>query len=204
MELAVELVIASDLESADLPMAFQKQSADMHQIISDRLSIGEVRALIDQAHRRAINESQHTFVIVSKSLASEAQNALLKLFEEPPADTQLYLIIPHESVLLPTLRSRFVRTSSGSPAAVRDDVSLFLTASYPERLELIADRVKKKDTVWMNAVVLAVAETLTPDTIMNEPGLTHSLSLVESYLNINGSSKKMLLEELALSVPLTR
>src|SRR3989344_5231224 len=46
-------------------------------------------------------------IIISASRAyHEAQNALLKLFEEPPTGTYLFLIMPSLGGLLPTLRSR--------------------------------------------------------------------------------------------------
>lgn len=50
-------------------------------------------------------------VIIEDShlLSIEAQNALLKTLEEPPADTVLILTASHEQALLPTIRSR-VRT----------------------------------------------------------------------------------------------
>ena len=52
-----------------------------------------------QVARVAIIEDAHL-------LTHEAQNALLKTLEEPPADTVLILTVAHEQALLPTIRSR--------------------------------------------------------------------------------------------------
>lgn len=52
-----------------------------------------------QVARIAIIEDAHL-------MTHEAQNALLKTLEEPPADTVLILTAAHEQALLPTIRSR--------------------------------------------------------------------------------------------------
>lgn len=50
---------------------------------------------------------EHKIVIIAAHRAyHEAQNALLKVFEEPPEGVYLFLILPTLGGLLPTLRSR--------------------------------------------------------------------------------------------------
>ena len=50
---------------------------------------------------------EHKVIIIAANRAyREAQNALLKLFEEPPPGTYLFLVLPTLGGLLPTLRSR--------------------------------------------------------------------------------------------------
>ena len=39
-------------------------------------------------------------------MTTEAQNALLKMLEEPPAGTVLVLTVNHAQTVLPTIRSR--------------------------------------------------------------------------------------------------
>jgi DNA polymerase III gamma/tau subunit len=46
------------------------------------------------------------FLILANKITREAQNALLKVFEEPTADTHFFLIMPSIEGLLPTLKSR--------------------------------------------------------------------------------------------------
>jgi len=48
-------------------------------------------------------------------LTLEAQNALLKQLEEPPADTVILLTVAHEQALLPTIRSRAQSLSVKKP-----------------------------------------------------------------------------------------
>ncbi len=75
-----------------------------------RVRVGQVRA-VQSALRFAANEGGHRAVIIDDAewLNAEAQNALLKLLEEPPDRTTLILLAPSPSTLLPTIRSRCVR-----------------------------------------------------------------------------------------------
>ncbi|HSW37187.1 MAG TPA: AAA family ATPase [Candidatus Saccharimonadales bacterium] len=58
--------------------------------------------------RLALIEDAHTMTV-------EAQNALLKLLEEPPANTVIVLSAAHEQSLLPTIRSRVQKISVKRP-----------------------------------------------------------------------------------------
>src|SRR3989344_699017 len=77
---------------------------DFHLRSFASLSIDDARALRAFASLRGTGEKK-LFVISAASLTTDAQNALLKLFEEPTADTVFVLLVPHGAVL-PTLRSR--------------------------------------------------------------------------------------------------
>ena len=71
-------------------------------------------ALVDQAH----------------SMTRQAQNALLKSLEEPPAQTLILLTTPLPSALLPTIRSRCRRLAF--PALSGDQVRQGLALLYPD------------------------------------------------------------------------
>jgi DNA polymerase-3 subunit delta' len=78
-------------------------------------------ALVDQAH----------------SMTRQAQNALLKSLEEPPAQTLILLTTPLPSALLPTIRSRCRRLSI--PALSGDQVRQGLALLYPDYPPLPTD-----------------------------------------------------------------
>ncbi len=72
----------------------------------EKFGIDEARDLIGTASLK--NTGGRTlFVLGVGSMTSEAQQALLKLFEEPQQGTQFVLLLPH-GTLLPTLRSRML------------------------------------------------------------------------------------------------
>lgn len=73
--------------------------------------VDQVRDLVD--HRLALRrfEGRRRFVILdpADAMNPQAQNALLKTLEEPPADTTLVLVASSPDALLPTIRSRCLR-----------------------------------------------------------------------------------------------
>jgi hypothetical protein len=75
-----------------------------------RVRIGQIRAL-QKALRLGANEGGWRVAVVADAewLNAEAQNALLRLLEEPPARTCLILVSARVSALLATIRSRSVK-----------------------------------------------------------------------------------------------
>ena len=70
-------------------------------------SIDDVRRLISRAALKPNDSEKQVFIICNASkLRPEAQNALLKLFEEPPASVVIFLLAESRSSLLPTVLSR--------------------------------------------------------------------------------------------------
>ena len=203
MELSVQLYINDSVDITVLPAGLQQSSADTRHFIVEQFGISDARQLIAEAHQKAVAGSVRHFIVAASSITTEAQNALLKLFEEPPSGTALYVLIPDESLLIPTLRSRFVDAVhlSSQGSSNRSVAEEFLKASYAKRLELIAARVKEKDQAWMNELILAINGQLQKSDSRQSERLLKALLLSESYLTIRGASKKMLLEELALSLP---
>ena len=75
-----------------------------------RVRIGQVRALQSALRLRTSEGGRRAAVIAGAEwLNQEAQNALLRLLEEPPADTTLVLVASSSAGLLVTVRSRCQR-----------------------------------------------------------------------------------------------
>ena len=88
------------------------------------IKVDQVREAIDRAAYRPF-EGRRRVVIVDAAdeMVAEAQNALLKTLEEPPAGSMFVLVTSRPDMLLPTVRSRcqrlrFGRLSPGDVAAV--------------------------------------------------------------------------------------
>lgn len=75
-------------------------------------SVEEVRAFQDAVMRSPVRGETKVIIASATRFFYQAQNALLKTFEEPPKGTVLILVLPNEGVILPTLRSRLVSLSS--------------------------------------------------------------------------------------------
>ena len=79
---------------------------------STRVRISQVRALQLALHFAA-NEGGRRVAVIDDAewLNPQAQNALLRLIEEPPRDTSILLVTRTASVILPTIRSRCIRVA---------------------------------------------------------------------------------------------
>ena len=96
---------------------------------SGSIKVDQVREAIDRAAYRPF-EGRRRLVMVDEAdaLQSEAQNALLKTLEEPPAASVFVLITARPDVLLPTVRSRCQRIRFGPLSP--QDVAAVLMADH--------------------------------------------------------------------------
>ncbi len=81
---------------------------DIHVIGREKAAlIDDVRRLIGRASLKPNDSEKQVFIICNANkLRSESQNALLKLFEEPPASVVIFMLTESRSSLLPTVLSR--------------------------------------------------------------------------------------------------
>lgn len=199
MALAINLLVADSLRESALPEPLKTASADVRHFNYERFGIDEVRGLRERSGTKALSAGQHAFVIFARTITLEAQNALLKLTEDPPEGLSLYLIVPRESLLIPTLRSRFVRVEETGKEIGQETAKEFMALSYADRLALIAEKVKAKDQIWQDELLAGLGQSRFAHAKNIEA--KKSLLLTITYIRNRGASKKQLLEELALSLP---
>ncbi len=167
----------------------------------EKFGIEEARALIALASLK--NFEPTVFLVGMASTTSEAQQALLKLLEEPQENTTFVLLVPH-GTLLPTLRSRMLEY----PELVEiegdsSDAKKFLKLPGKERSDFIAKLLKDDESTkervrdFVNALEAELYKKV------GEPQARKSLediSVVRNYLQDRSPSLKMLLEHLALAL----
>ncbi|MGM9647636.1 MAG: ATP-binding protein [Eubacteriales bacterium] len=112
---------------------------DLHIVEVDSgkrfIGIDKIRAMRQIAPIRPNDLDFHVFLIRdAHNLTVQAQNALLKLLEEPPTPAYFFLLCESASSLLATVRSRapVLRMQSFSPDALRE----YLTEHSPEAIGL--------------------------------------------------------------------
>lgn len=174
----------------------------------ESFGVDEARALKDMQQRAAANVgAKKVFVISADTITHEAQNALLKVFEEPTADTHFFLLMPSVEVLLPTLRSRLVSVPLGQEISAEDTNTValaekFLAASKGKRMALLKPLMEDKDKRAAAALVDALLKKLSKsaqDTKNHQKDLEALLEM-RGYLTDRSSSIKMILEYLCLSL----
>lgn len=97
----------------------------------ESISIEQIRELQQFVRLRTTGSATIRRVIIvehAEAMTTEAQNAFLKLLEEPPADTIIIMTASHIHNLLPTIRSR-VQTITITPP-VKDKVTAFFAKQY--------------------------------------------------------------------------
>lgn len=76
--------------------------------LCDDFKIEDAKEVIAEAYKSEANTK--TLILGAKSFTVPAQNALLKILEEPPCNIVFILLAPNKSTFLPTVRSRLSLT----------------------------------------------------------------------------------------------
>lgn len=170
--------------------------------------IDESRDLKERAGRKAATEGgKKIFVISAHTFTLEAQNALLKLFEDPVSDTHFFILTPSAQHLIPTLKSRLFdlapavaqRKEGESEKKIAKE---FLNASYPLRIAFavkIAKEEGAKQTALeiIECILLHIRErNAVPK--REDAEILEKLSRYRDYLFGRSPSVKMILESAAI------
>ncbi len=178
------------------------------------LSVDDARRITVFAAQAPVQGDKKVIIISAGRLFHEAQNALLKLFEEPAEGTTLILVVPAEGIVLPTLRSRLMSLGA-SPDQERTAADEFLSATKEEREKLVAklitktksDKDEEKQAARLEALALvegitraayaAREKTSTPDLDLLLEELTKFLPI----LHERSAPLKLIFEHLLLVLP---
>ncbi len=197
-----------------------KGNPDLTVEVYQSFGIGESRGLSVRQSRSSFGDSpRKIFVIGTESFTREAQNALLKTFEEPTAGTHFFIIVPQLNSILPTLRSRVIMVESKC-APAKDDIKIFaekfLDSTLEQRFAMAkkiaeakkgeqVDREKIRrmlDHIERILYTRMAGTQLGGSTSKLEGGnIFREIFQTKTYLTDRGSSAKMLLEHLAITIP---
>ena len=112
------------------------------------IGIDAVRKLREDVYLSPVECEKKVYIIEdADTMTAAAQNALLIVLEEPPADVLILLLCRDVSLLLPTVRSRVqtLRTESFP----REELDAFLSR------EIAAKRLKESDPTTYDAILTA-------------------------------------------------
>jgi hypothetical protein len=173
--------------------------------------INDSRALNEAHLNKPVKYGQKVFVIFTNFITKDAQNSLLKMFEEPTADTTFFLVLPGATDLLATLKSRMIFGKGGGVIDSKLSALDFLNAKIGKRLEIVAKIVKdikdEKATKSEAITFIKNLERVVKDNWKSKKtnsGRDAGLLAVEdlekaiSYASDESPSIKVILEHLAL------
>jgi hypothetical protein len=176
------------------------------------LSVADARRVADVAAGAAF-VGEHKVVIIAASRAyHEAQNALLKIFEEPPQGAYLFLIMPTLGGLLPTLRSRVQILGSDNGVtkhSIPKAAEEFMKASKEKRSALIkkltsgkdedARRENREEAIGiLNGIEASVLKGVP---FQKHAGLLSDIATLRVHLYDRSAPVRMILEHLSLVTP---
>lgn len=162
----------------------------------ETFGVDDARNLRDAQANRAVTNGRKIFVVETGFVTVEAQNALLKVFEEPTPNTHFFIILPTAEALLPTLRSRTLIVS-GSQENGSGEAEKFLKLAVPERLAMAAEISEAKDKArsigLINDLIVSLGKGKSRD-----PAVLQELLKMRGYLNDRSPSLKLILEHISL------
>ena len=106
---------------------------DVRTIEIDVFGVDDARSLSEEAQVKAFG-AKKIFVIHASRFTDQAQNALLKTFEEPTPDTHFFIVARDEQMFLPTLLSRMQSVRLEGNREIEDEAEKFLKMPLAKRI----------------------------------------------------------------------
>ncbi|TSC70941.1 MAG: Uncharacterized protein CEO12_66 [Parcubacteria group bacterium Gr01-1014_46] len=167
----------------------------------ENFTIDDARGITQGESRKDFSGGRKIFIIEANFITEEAQNALLKVFEEPTAGTHFFIISPQD-ILLPTLRSRmqvFVSETLNSVSKT------FLDMNLKERLEAvkeITEGIKDEEMTKQDAISLLnqIEKELYEKGVEKFSAELKACESARDSLYDRGAPIKIILENLVLSI----
>ena len=101
-----KIVVTSDFESLKAKLESEFGINNLRFFISDDFLLENAKEVIAEAY--IAEKDEKILVINANSFRTEAQNALLKIIEEPPRNIKFIIVTQSKNLLLPTVRSRML------------------------------------------------------------------------------------------------
>jgi hypothetical protein len=192
------LVIGESLNSfLEKELSFSMHgNPDLMIIDEDVLAIDTVRSIVESSSRRPIGEKK-IYIIKSRVLTMQSQNALLKILEEPNPNTHFFFLIDNKGSILPTLLSRVIEVDMIHQDSVHVDVTDFINAPLNDRLKMVEGIAKEKDRKRASQLIHGLLNERSRVSVT--PAALKALELGSRYVDLPSSSVKMLLENIALT-----
>lgn len=190
---------------------------ELIEIRADSFKIEDARNLKSYASEKGFL-GKKIFLISANSILLEAQNSMLKIFEEPIPDTHFFVVVPDASALLKTLLSRFYFISARQELdKEKKEAEKFIAMPLKDRIEflkdllaetdeengeenaVVQDSARSKALRFLNALEFVLHKNTS--TAVHGMGIFDHIFKVRELLRMPGSSAKILMESVALIIP---
>ncbi len=183
-------------------------AADAWSRAYEAISIDDAREIKEIQNTMPVGE-RRVILISIETIQHEAQNSLLKLFEEPSVHTVFFIFARTPEIFLPTVLSRFnivtLTTSDEKKDTKIVDIRKFLSSTIAERVEMLEPIIENKNKnhaeQFLNSLEAALASGKTFKTTPVAPAIFEDIFSARRFLRSRSPSVKMILEHLSGTVP---
>ncbi len=201
-------------------------NADVSHISLDSFKIEDARNLKSFGSQKSFSIGKKIFIVSANNFLLEAQNSLLKIFEEPIHNTHFFLIVPDINALLKTFISRFyvISRESDHPEELKKDAEKFISVPLEKRILFIKELLteaeegdeevaieeasRSKAIKFLNTLESILHNKIFIQGVKNNPKENPATMIpfrqiftVRQFLRQPGSSVKTLMESVALVIP---
>jgi len=176
----------------------------------DVLNIDDARNLNKLHDKRPVLSDKKIFVVCTNFITEQAQNAMLKMFEEPRGDTHFFLIMPRMG-LIDTLRSRMIILMGENNDDSLFNAEEFLKMEVGRRIgkvkefmdSISEDDLSKMEVVkFINALQFELRKHIKGS--KEYPAVIEEIENVRQYALDQSPSLKMILEHIAIITPVIK
>lgn len=202
---ATQTEVVNNLEK-NFPTFFREKTISKRYFLSESFSIDSAREVKAAQESRNEQNERRLIIIGFSSITREAQNALLKVFEEPTFGTHFFILAPNQSLLLETVRSRCVDLEiCRDENNTQETHGSFLAQTPKERLVIIKNLLEEKSAIgtFFHNLELEIS-ALENKERFSRKSLRTLFAKSKYYSQSGNSAAKYLLEELALVLPTVR
>lgn len=192
-----------------------KQSPDVMLSLYESFNISDGERIKEWHQNKPIDGKKKICIIGTKFINKEAEQALLKIIEEPTGNTHFFIVVPDTSLLLTTILSRvhLIKDIKRNNELDYKQAEEFILATSNARIEQVALIIKEfKDSEnsgglrfraisIINGLERIIYEKWKKD-LNNEnyKFILNELKNSRDFLSIPGASVKMILEHIALVI----
>jgi hypothetical protein len=190
------LHLEARLSSMLKELSFERENnPDYYRFDGETFGIDEAREFSKRAGVRAFGERK-VLVLAPARFTSEAQNALLKLLEEPGENTHFFILTRDKQVLIPTLLSRVMSVEVAGRGEEDSDAKSFLKMSHKDRILFAKDfgDSGKSLPVFIDSLLLLMKEGGTP---LEKLGKVFA---IRKFADDRAALPRLILEHLALVI----
>lgn len=173
---------------------------DIHVREHQSFGIDESKMLQNMQSMKPVAGAKKIFIIVVESMTNEAQNSLLKVFEEPTVGTHFFIISSSQRILLPTLRSRVavITHHSAKNLSSEEKAKDFISMSPRERLAYVSEIIEEKDRAKAENFLNAIVSMLHKKKVKEKGNEVKEILSLSKYLKDRSPSLKLILERISL------